>query len=871
MGVSMLQRQPAPRDRDWDLFFDFSIHDKDIPDKSYAYPPLRIDELWMSDPLNITDVSSGAHVTLTEQDDSGQLSGQFRQDASGNDSHDIGISRRGSYEILPRLDSLTIPVTGQQDDSALSTAIAVPDDNSSAHTEEGLVTPSSSRNGPADTFADYTSLIKRPSKRLKQQRGGYPCSRCNETFDRACDEKKHFRRTHAPKDSNPHSCSYCQEHGVVKTFLYPKDLRRHFKQVHSIVPNSVATRRSTASTGSIGTSAVASKLTIWMVAKALVKFKRLRTSQTHENVIMVSEDKLSFVEVEVSGAQSAAALSSRILSALGKSAADERSITAQTYSRRLGQITLGRDFDEESLYSFVMSTADVQGSLKLLVTITERDSVQLKGKSPHNKSFDDSVGTTNATPSTSLPIEQSEMLEADEEEMDICEDSDRYYQRNLAQKPQLHRQNLEILHLSGKGEESHLLPRENFVHGSRQARSASVQPRRTTLRSHSEPPFDGSQAVKSCTTSDHDCATAHAPISGSTRQTVGSCPRSWMPYSMNRAQRKRNDDDDDDPNTPRTSRKLKSCSKIFLPCPYHVGPEASEFVSHYRRHEHFSILLRHLICHDKYFCPKCITDFGNAESLEQHKKNNLRPCQNVCDKKRCRRRWPAGSSPPRHCICILTQEQQWRELYERIYPDEEIPDISLPSEPENDQSHMDDQPTQVIDYGFGEIDMGGIGFMDSPTFALFESIPLEDALLQRTAKSPAHDSVSTLAASHDSSSSPAVSPTNQRTSAPVIVIGALWQMLADIAPLRTQRDSPLWQVVQAHTPGFQTCGGRVLSTTEVADGPTDEDFTIVCGSLWQTLGDIAPERTRKGSWLCLLTQKHAPGLISCTEPVTLRG
>lgn len=66
--------------------------------------------------------------------------------------------------------------------------------------------------------------------RLPKRENGYPCraTDCFRMFHRACDRDKHEQR-HANKDNHPHKCFFA---ACKKTFMYPKDLRRH-QQVHA--------------------------------------------------------------------------------------------------------------------------------------------------------------------------------------------------------------------------------------------------------------------------------------------------------------------------------------------------------------------------------------------------------------------------------------------------------------------------------------------------------------------------------------------------------------------------------------------------------------------------------------------------------------
>ncbi|PIA93031.1 hypothetical protein CB0940_04326 [Cercospora beticola] len=228
-----------------------------------------------------------------------------------------------------------------------------------------------SKRGRQDTSNDFASSVKRaPSKRMKQQKGGYPCLGCTETFDRACDQKKHYQRTHAPKDSHPHSCPDCQEHGIVKAFLYPKDLRRHFKQVHSKIITNISTGRK-ASNASPVSATSPKNFGLWALCKTVVSFKKLRiiASSPGHKLIMVSQDQKSFFEVDVSGVLNPDGLVSRILETLGvDSDFPHEFVQAQTYSRQYG---LGQKLDAQSAFQLVRKNADTQGSFKLIISAAD--------------------------------------------------------------------------------------------------------------------------------------------------------------------------------------------------------------------------------------------------------------------------------------------------------------------------------------------------------------------------------------------------------------------------------------------------------------------------------------------------------------------
>ncbi|KAI5366562.1 Putative Zinc finger C2H2-type [Septoria linicola] len=216
------------------------------------------------------------------------------------------------------------------------------------------------------------NLARQRSKRHKSLEGGFACEGCEETFDRACDRSKHFKRTHAGEESRPHRCPECSLMGKVKAFLYPKDVRRHQKQVHKIDTVNVSPAvPSDTSEPTTPTSPNASAL--WTLTKAVQRFKNLRISSTspttnarQEKFIMVSTNKHNFVDVDVTGITAPEALTSKILNALNVGATGNHELFAQSYSRRHG---LGEKVSRKALLDLVNRLADSESSLKLFVQL----------------------------------------------------------------------------------------------------------------------------------------------------------------------------------------------------------------------------------------------------------------------------------------------------------------------------------------------------------------------------------------------------------------------------------------------------------------------------------------------------------------------
>ncbi|SMY24837.1 unnamed protein product [Zymoseptoria tritici ST99CH_1A5] len=89
----------------------------------------------------------------------------------------------------------------------------------------------------ASVEVDRPECLEPPSlsrKRSRSVEGGYPCSlpTCSRVFNRACDEHKHFKNKHWSASDKPYGCPHspCR-----KRFAYPKDVKRHVRQMHTNV------------------------------------------------------------------------------------------------------------------------------------------------------------------------------------------------------------------------------------------------------------------------------------------------------------------------------------------------------------------------------------------------------------------------------------------------------------------------------------------------------------------------------------------------------------------------------------------------------------------------------------------------------------
>lgn len=98
-------------------------------------------------------------------------------------------------------------------------------------------------------------VVSKRRKRMPKIPGAYPCDACGKIFDRAGDRTKHAHTVHQLDKRNKHHCRQCG-----KGFPYPKDLKRHMKQLHHnfgdpglpITPSTVSPKEvSSASSGNM--------------------------------------------------------------------------------------------------------------------------------------------------------------------------------------------------------------------------------------------------------------------------------------------------------------------------------------------------------------------------------------------------------------------------------------------------------------------------------------------------------------------------------------------------------------------------------------------------------------------------------------------
>lgn len=248
-------------------------------------------------------------------------------------------------------------------------------------------------------------------KRLKKVVDGYSCKDpdCDKIFNRQCDADKHWGRTHDPQGKK-HPCIHCV---MTKWFKYPKDVRRHERQVHHIehtepepethsapptpaqtkpeigrklaalnklntqaaTSNQINTQRSDSNSNTASPDVLSpstpKSAAFSSLARGIMKLKQLSITAKNreEKLIMVTLDKTTFVEVDVTGIHAADALLSKVLTALdlGDYLHPEH-VSVQTYRRRRGSVHLGEILGRHKLMALVARVADRSGSFKLLVT-----------------------------------------------------------------------------------------------------------------------------------------------------------------------------------------------------------------------------------------------------------------------------------------------------------------------------------------------------------------------------------------------------------------------------------------------------------------------------------------------------------------------
>lgn len=229
-------------------------------------------------------------------------------------------------------------------------------------------TPSKRARNAADAS---TQKVQQPKRaRNKRIESGYPCTAptCEQCFDTAGELNKHQKRAHTSRNSRPHQCHLC-----VMRFFWPKDVRRHLEQSHAIKRIKPATAFDSISVGASEPQSPTSRTPNIMksLAQSLLVLKKLRirskSADDHvvcdEKVIMVTQDKRTWVDVDLTGITQAGSLIRKIaLELAGNRSVEPQKAHVYTYSRASG---VGRPLTKEALLALVTKKADAQGSLRL--------------------------------------------------------------------------------------------------------------------------------------------------------------------------------------------------------------------------------------------------------------------------------------------------------------------------------------------------------------------------------------------------------------------------------------------------------------------------------------------------------------------------
>lgn len=170
-------------------------------------------------------------------------------------------------------------------------------------------------------------------KRARSVKNGYKCEHftCERLFNRACDERKHYKNVHGDK---AHGCEHCHSR-----FPYPKDVRRHMKQVHHIGSPAVEDEKVKPPRRFSSLKSVVS-----MLANLQLWSKEDPAEEEDvENFILVTQDHRTFRKVYLEGLESSETLMAAIGSAFGMHMAhvDDALLRRCASGGRLGKRIVG--------------------------------------------------------------------------------------------------------------------------------------------------------------------------------------------------------------------------------------------------------------------------------------------------------------------------------------------------------------------------------------------------------------------------------------------------------------------------------------------------------------------------------------------------
>lgn len=280
---------------------------------------------------------------------------------------------------------------------------------------------------------------------------------------------------------------------------------------------------------------------------------------------------------------------------------------------------------------------------------------------------------------------------------------------------------------------------------------------------------------------------------------------------------------------------------------------------------------RHLRRHNFYACPKCYTKFQDSEEQDLHAQEN--PCRKSCRNKRCTRHLPSNHVRESACECILSPEQQWRQLFLLQYPGLPVPDLALFSSTNAAQEGTVSNENMTLDGLWDELaaEFGlpssnvhrtNDATSDDTVYNSIErmDIPGNDNLPNDTLTRPVNETTdpqqatSQLSATThnppgESQTAPAQSSTTiqidqtfftevqtlrqrvqlleQRLSQPTdreqdleMVLGNVWQALVRTGSADAQPESPVWRLVRRFAGSILSTVPRSSAETQPAAGPT---------------------------------------------------
>ncbi|CZT17874.1 uncharacterized protein RCC_03710 [Ramularia collo-cygni] len=190
-------------------------------------------------------------------------------------------------------------------------------------------------------------------KRARSIKNGYECEHptCNKRYNRACDATKHFKNVHANK---AHKCEICGSRHP-----YPKDVRRHMKQVHDInspaVDGEQQVKPQRRFTSLKSVASMLAKLHIWHTDPV--------EEEKPEDFILVTQDHRDYRKIYLDGVESSEAMMQKIGDAFGMHHTDDALLRRYVSGGRLGKCLGGAQ-----LMSAVENAVAARKTLQLFFT-----------------------------------------------------------------------------------------------------------------------------------------------------------------------------------------------------------------------------------------------------------------------------------------------------------------------------------------------------------------------------------------------------------------------------------------------------------------------------------------------------------------------